>query len=102
MSELKRLILDYRSGELVVRCLYRTEGGSGPNTKARRREVEDLCRSGLRQALASLEGGAEVVGVSGYTVRERHPQPAPVLWGGPLFFARRCKRAFAVGERSIA
>ena len=74
MTELKRLVLDYRTGELVVRCLYRTEGGSsaGPNTKARRREVEDLCRSGLEHALASLEGdaGAEVVGTSGYTVRE--------------------------------
>ena len=72
MTELKRLVIDYRSGELVVRCLYRTEGGSsaGPNTKARRREVEDLCRSGLRQALASLEGGAEVVGTSGFTQRE--------------------------------
>jgi hypothetical protein len=37
---LQRLVLDYRSGELVVRCLYRTEGGAGPNTKARRREAE--------------------------------------------------------------
>ena len=33
MTELKRLVLDYRSGELVVRCLYRTEGEAGPNTK---------------------------------------------------------------------
>lgn len=38
MTDLKRLVLDYRSGELVVRCLYRTEGEAGPNTKARRRE----------------------------------------------------------------
>src|SRR5215208_186337 len=68
---LQRLVLDYRSGELVVRCLYRTEGGSGPNTKARRREVEDLCRSGLRQALASLEGGdVTMCGTSGFTQRE--------------------------------
>ena len=69
-GQLQRLILDYRSGELIVRCLYRTEGGSGPNTKARRREVEDLCRMGLEQALASLEGGAEIVGHSGFTQRE--------------------------------
>jgi hypothetical protein len=38
MTDLKRLVLDYRSGELVVRCLYRTEGEAGPNTKARWRE----------------------------------------------------------------
>jgi hypothetical protein len=31
---LQRLVLDYRSGELVVRALYRTEGEAGPNTKA--------------------------------------------------------------------
>jgi len=37
---LQRLVLDYRSGELVVRCLYRTEGGSGPNTKARARRQD--------------------------------------------------------------
>jgi hypothetical protein len=40
MTDLKRLVLDYRSGELVVRCLYRTEDGAGANTKARRREAE--------------------------------------------------------------
>jgi len=70
MTELKRLVLDYRRGELVVRCLYRTEGGAGPNTKARRREVEKLTRKGLTQALEALEGGAECVGTSGFTTRE--------------------------------
>src|SRR5215212_4729129 len=68
--QLQRLVLDYRTGELVVRCLYRTPDGPGPNTKARRREVTDLCRSGLTQALEALEGGAEVVGHSGFTQRE--------------------------------
>jgi len=43
---LLRLVLDYRSGELVVRCLYHTEGGAGPNTKARRREISELVRTG--------------------------------------------------------
>jgi hypothetical protein len=38
--QLRRLVLDFRNGELVVRCLYRTEGEAGPNTKARRREAE--------------------------------------------------------------
>jgi len=70
MTELKRLVLDYRNGEVVVRCLYRTESGAGPTTKARRREVEELTRAGLEQALGALEGGAEVVGTSGFTQRE--------------------------------
>jgi hypothetical protein len=68
MTQLQRLVL--RSGELVVRCLYRTKGSAGPNTKARRREVVELTREGLRQALLSLESGAECVGASGFTTRE--------------------------------
>jgi len=72
---LRRLILDYRTGELVVRCLYRTEDASsaGPNTKARRREVQDLVREGLRQALAALDseaGDVTMCGTSGFTQRE--------------------------------
>jgi hypothetical protein len=39
-AQLQRLVLDFRTDELVVRCLYRTESGTGPNTKARRREAE--------------------------------------------------------------
>jgi hypothetical protein len=70
MSELKRLVLDYRTSELAVRCLYRTKGSAGPNTKARRRQVEELVREGLRQALASLEGRVDVVGQSGFFTRE--------------------------------
>src|SRR5215212_5857817 len=44
MNELKRLVLDFRTDEFVIRTLYRTEGGSsaGPNTKARRRGAQDL------------------------------------------------------------
>jgi hypothetical protein len=67
---LQRLVLDFRTGELVVRALYRTEGGAGPNTKARRREVTALARAGLQDALEALEGGAECVGTSGFTTRE--------------------------------
>src|SRR5215210_18674 len=70
MTQLQRLVVDYRGGEFLVRALYRTKDGPGPNTKARRREVEQLVRIGLRQALLSLEAGAEVVGTSGFTVRE--------------------------------
>ena len=69
---LQRLVLDYRTGELVVRCLYRCQDGPNPGTKARRREVTELTRSGLRHALAALdsEAGAECVGTSGFTTRE--------------------------------
>jgi len=67
---LQRLVLDYRNGELVVRCLYRTQSLSNPGTKARAREVSGLAREGLRQALRALEGGAECVGTSGFSTRE--------------------------------
>ncbi len=68
---LQRLVLDYRSGELVVRVLYRSQGGPGPNTKARGREVSDLVRTGLREALRALEEDATtLVGTSGFTTRE--------------------------------
>ncbi len=73
-TSLQRLVLDFRSeaGELVVRCLYRRslEDGPNPGTKARAREVAELVRSGLEDALAALEGGVEVVGTSGFTQRE--------------------------------
>jgi hypothetical protein len=32
MTQLKRLVLDFRNGELVVRCLYRSKGGPNPGT----------------------------------------------------------------------
>jgi|SRR5215218_2572577 len=67
---LQRLIITFKPEELIIHALYRSKGESNPGTVRRRREVEGLCRSGLEQALASLEGEAAVVGVSGYTVRE--------------------------------
>jgi hypothetical protein len=67
---LQRLVLDYRTGELVVRCLYRSRGDSNPGTRARRREVLDLTRGGLSAALEALEGRVDVVGTSGFTTRE--------------------------------
>jgi hypothetical protein len=70
MTELKRLVLDFRTDELVVRALYRTEGESGPNTKGRRREVTQLTREGLGAALEALGGRVDVVGTSGFTTRE--------------------------------
>jgi hypothetical protein len=67
---LQRLVLTFTREGIEIRTLYRTKGSAGPNTKARKREVEQLVRQGLRQALASLEGGAECVGTSGFSQRE--------------------------------
>jgi hypothetical protein len=64
---LQCLVLDYRTGELVVRCLYRSRGDSNPGTRDRRREVLDLTRGGLSAALEALEGRVDVVGTSGFT-----------------------------------
>jgi hypothetical protein len=83
---LQRLVLDFRSGELVVRCLYRSKGDSNPGTKGRR-EVAALTRTGLPQALEVLEAGVDVdmVGTSGFTSREAilsrdtRPQEAHLL-----------------------
>jgi hypothetical protein len=67
---LQRLALDFRTGGLVVHCLYHTEGEGGPNTKARRREVMEIFREGLGAALEALEEHVDVVGTSGFTTRE--------------------------------
>jgi len=71
MTELERLVLEFRGGEVVVRCLYRSSlDGPNPTTKARAREVTELTRAGLRDALEALEGEATICGTSGYTTRE--------------------------------
>ncbi len=69
---LQRLVLDYRTGEIVVRVLYQRslQAAPRPGTKARRREVTELTRAALTQALEALEGDVEVVGTSGFTTRE--------------------------------
>jgi len=71
-TSLQRLVLDFRTGDLVVRALYRRslEDGPSPNTKARAREVSELVRAGLEDALAALEGDVAMVGTSGFTQRE--------------------------------
>jgi hypothetical protein len=67
---LQRLIITFKPEEIILHALYRTQDGPGPNTKARRREVIELARSGLTQALEALEGSAQCVGTSGFTQRE--------------------------------
>src|SRR5215207_2467756 len=68
---LQRLIVTFKPEELIIHALYKSKGETNPGTKARAREVTELAREGLRQALyVLLEGDSEVVGTSGYTVRE--------------------------------
>jgi len=55
---LQRLVLDYRTGELVLYC---DKEGDNPGTKARRREVEDLACEGLTHALEALEDGSPII-----------------------------------------
>ena len=69
--QLQRLVLEFRSGELIARVLYRSSlDGPNPTTKARGKEVSELTREGLSTALEALEGRVDVVGTSGYSVRE--------------------------------
>ena len=68
---LQRLVLTFKPEEMIIHALYR-RGADGPNpgTKRRAREVTELTRTGLQDALEALEGGAECVGTSGFTQRE--------------------------------
>jgi hypothetical protein len=57
MTELKHLVLDFRTGEVVACVLYRSRlDGPNTGTKARRQEVSELAREGLGAALEALEG----------------------------------------------
>ena len=67
---LQRLVITFKPNELVVHALYRAQDSTGPNTKARRKEITELARSGLQHALKVLECGAEWVSTSGFTQRE--------------------------------
>ncbi len=67
---LQRLVLTFKPDGLEVRTLYRSKGGPNPGTKARRREVAQLARTGLREALEAIEGDVEDLGTSGFEVRE--------------------------------
>ena len=67
---LQRLVLTFKPDGLEVRTLYRSKSGPNPGTKARRREVSELVRTGLQDALEALEGDVEDLGTSSYEVRE--------------------------------
>jgi hypothetical protein len=72
MTQLHRLVLEYRGEEVVVRVLYRSGlNGPNPSTKARAREVTALARSGLTRALEALDAGdVAICGTSGFSQRE--------------------------------
>ncbi len=70
MGGLQRLVLTFKPEGLEIRALYRTKAGPGPGTKARRREVTELTRTGLERALEALEGRVDVIGISGFETRE--------------------------------
>ena len=67
---LQRLVLTFKPDGLEARVLYRRQAGPNPGTKVRRREVSELVRTGLQDALEALEGDVEDLGTSGYEVRE--------------------------------
>ena len=69
-------LITFKPKELVVHALYRTQDGPGPDTKASRKHVTELARTGLTQALEALKG-AECVGTSGFTTREDVSWPQP-------------------------
>ena len=68
--DLQRLIITFKPDELILHALHRTQDGPNPGTKARRREVTELARTGLEQALEALEGDVTMCGTSGFTQRE--------------------------------
>ena len=68
---LKRIVVDLRAEEMVLRVLYTDQDGPNPGTKARTREVTALARSGLAQALEALDAGdVAICGTSGFSQRE--------------------------------
>jgi hypothetical protein len=67
---LQRLVLSYNPEGVEIRALYHTKASPGPNTKVRQREVAELVRTGLRDALEAIESRVDVVGTSGFEVRE--------------------------------
>ncbi len=72
-AQLQRLVVEIKAEELIIRALYKTDDAAklGPNTKSRTREVTELTRAGLTDALEALEGGdVTMCGTSGFTTRE--------------------------------
>ncbi len=89
---LERLVLTFTADGIQARVLYRTKAGPSPGTKARRREVRELTRAGLAEALEALGAGkVQDLGTSGYEVREdvlglaaASPDARKLARGGPV------------------
>lgn len=74
-ASLQRLVIGFEGDGVQVRALYRRRSQAGPNpgTKARAREVRDLVRAGLGEALNTLDapdGRVDVIGTAGFETRE--------------------------------
>ena len=67
---LQRLAFTFKPEGVEIRTLYRTKSGPSPGTKVRTREVAELTRTRLQEALTALEGCVDVVGTSGFETRE--------------------------------
>jgi len=69
---LQRLVLTFTREGIEIRTLYRTKHGHNRGTRARHWEITELTRTGLTQALDTLESdtGVEVVWTRGFTTRE--------------------------------
>jgi hypothetical protein len=74
---LHRLILTFKPEVLIlkpegveIRDLYRTNSGPSSGKKALIREVAELTRTRLQEALTALEGRVVVVGTSGFETKE--------------------------------
>jgi hypothetical protein len=69
--QLQRVAVEMKAEEMVLRVLYRSDGASNPGTKGRVREVSELARQGLTEALKALsEGEVTMCGTSGFTQHE--------------------------------
>jgi hypothetical protein len=48
---LQRLIITFKPEGVEIRTLYRSRNGPNPGRKSRAREVRELARTGLREAM---------------------------------------------------
>lgn len=80
---------DSSPGGFELRTLYRHKDGPNPGTVRRRKEVQELARQGLTEALRALqEGPAEMVGTAGFDTREDVLSLEPLQRQEPLWRAR--------------
>jgi hypothetical protein len=69
MTELQRLVLDYRTGELVALPLPQRRRSRPEHQSSQASKVQDLTHEGLSVALEALEGRVDIAGMSGFTTQ---------------------------------